>query len=82
MPSESPLPSVKGIAATPMSFVAAIVWAYQQRGLSPLGALAKAQIEPSQVQQPEARITAWQMEAISEAAMRELDDEALGWFAR
>jgi AraC-like DNA-binding protein len=29
-----------------------------------------------------ARITAGQMEVISEAAMRELDDEALGWFGR
>lgn len=76
------MPPLTAIAATPMSFVAAIVWAYGQRGKSPAAALSKAQIEPSQVQQPQARITAWQMEAISEAAMRELDDEALGWFAR
>ena len=31
---------------------------------------------------PAARITASQMERISDAAMRELDDEALGWFSR
>jgi len=31
---------------------------------------------------PDARITARQMELVSEGAMRELDDEALGWFSR
>ena len=31
---------------------------------------------------PAARITAQQMEVVSEGAMRQLDDEALGWFGR
>ncbi|WP_240792049.1 AraC family transcriptional regulator [Rhodoferax bucti] len=70
------------IAATPMAFVQAIVGAYARYGQDPSGALAQAQIAPDQLQQAGARITAWQMERISELAMRELDDEALGWFSR
>jgi len=70
------------IAATPMAFVRAIVGAYQRYGKDPAQALRKAQIAPDQVQTPDARITAWQMETLSGAAMRELDDEALGWFSR
>ncbi|WP_082877154.1 AraC family transcriptional regulator [Hydrogenophaga crassostreae] len=65
-----------------MSFVAAMVQAYTARGLNPAGALKLAQIAPDQVDNPNARITAAQMEAISDAAMRELDDEALGCFGR
>ena len=69
-------------AATPIAFVRAIVLAYEQRGLSPQHALARAQIAPQLLQDDDARITAWQMEQISDAAMQELDDEALGWFSR
>jgi hypothetical protein len=65
-----------------MAFVQAIALAYAQRGLSPDGALAQAQIAPADLQQVGARITAAQMETVSGAAMRELDDEALGWFSR
>jgi AraC-like DNA-binding protein len=65
-----------------MAFVRAIAQAYQQRGLDPANALAVAQIAPDQLYQPDARITAAQMERISGHAMRELDDEALGWFSR
>ena len=61
-----------------MAFVQAIVEAYRQRGMDPAEALRKAQIEPHTLTQPQGRITALQMEWISEAAMRELDDEALG----
>ncbi|MDO8720231.1 MAG: AraC family transcriptional regulator [Polaromonas sp.] len=74
-PAEAP-------AVTPMAFVQAIVLAYQRRGLSPDQALAQAQIAPSSVADTASRITAWQMERISGAAMLELDDEALGWFSR
>nr|WP_241659447.1 AraC family transcriptional regulator [Extensimonas vulgaris] len=70
------------VAATPIAFVRAIALAYAQRGLSPAKALAQAQIAPELLECDGARITAWQMERISEAAMRELDDEALGWFSR
>ncbi|MFN9727949.1 AraC family transcriptional regulator [Acidovorax sp.] len=69
-------------AATPIAFVRAIVLAYTQRGLSPAHALAQAQIAPPLLHDDHARITAWQMEQISDAAMQELDDEALGWFSR
>ena len=70
------------VAATPMAFVQAIVRAYALRGMSPAAVLQRAQIAPEHVQQDGARITAWQMEALCDGAMRELDDEALGWFER
>ncbi|MBV8249153.1 MAG: AraC family transcriptional regulator [Comamonas sp.] len=69
-------------AITPMVFVQAIVRAYRQRQMSPLAALEKAQIPPELVEDENECITALQMEALSDAAMRELDDEALGWFER
>jgi len=68
-------------AETPMAFIRAIASAYTQRGLDPSHALRKAQITPSQLK-TNGRVTALQMEWLSEAAMRELDDEALGWFRR
>lgn len=67
---------------TPMAFIRAMVQAYTQRDLDPSAALRKAQITPSQLKSANARVTALQMEWMSEAAMRELDDEALGWFRR
>lgn len=69
-------------AETPIAFIAAIVQAYRQRGLDPSQALKAAQITPAQLADPAARVTALQMEWMSAAAMRELDDEALGWFRR
>ena len=69
-------------AETPIAFIQAMVRAYEQRGMAPQQALQKAQIAPSLLKQPQARVTALQMEWMSEAAMRELDDEALGWFRR
>ncbi|MDO9195755.1 AraC family transcriptional regulator [Rhodoferax sp.] len=71
-----------GPALTPIAFVNAIVLAYTRRGMDPAAALALAQIAPSALTDPAARITAAQMERISGAAMQELDDEALGWFSR
>ena len=65
-----------------MAFVCAIVAAYRRYGKDPANALRQAQIAPEQVAKVDARITAWQMEALSGAAMQELDDEALGWFSR
>lgn len=70
------------VAATPMAFVQAIARAYALRQLAPDAALAAAQIAPADLDRPGARITALQMEWLSAAAMQELDDEALGWFAR
>ncbi|WP_370870939.1 AraC family transcriptional regulator [Hydrogenophaga sp.] len=69
-------------AATPVAFVDAIAAAYAQQGKSPAHALAQAQIAPALLSRADSRITATQMEAVSDAAMRELNDEALGWFAR
>ena len=65
-----------------MAFARAMVSAYERRGMDPADALRKARITPSQLRQPDARMTAGQMEALSEAAMRELDDEALGCLER
>jgi AraC-like DNA-binding protein len=65
-----------------MAFVLAIVTAYTQRGMDPFPALKSAQIAPDLLHTPDARITALQMEWLSATAMRELDDEALGWFRR
>ncbi|MDE2418488.1 MAG: AraC family transcriptional regulator [Burkholderiales bacterium] len=70
------------VAATPMAFVQAILGAYTRYGKDPALALQMAQIAPEDVLHPGVRITAWQMERLSETAMRELDDEALGWFSR
>lgn len=70
------------VAATPMAFVRCITQAYASRGLSPQEALEAAQITPADVQRPDGRITALQMEWLSAAAMQQLDDEALGWFGR
>ncbi|GAB3645695.1 AraC family transcriptional regulator [Ramlibacter alkalitolerans] len=65
-----------------MAFARAITAAYRLRGGSPEGALKLAQITPAQLQKSEARITARQMEALSAAAMQELDDEGLAAFTR
>jgi AraC-like DNA-binding protein len=70
------------IAATPIAFARAIVSAYGRYGRDPAQVLRQAQIAPEQLDQPDARITAWQMETLSGTAMQELDDEALGWFSR
>ncbi|WP_297657470.1 AraC family transcriptional regulator [Hydrogenophaga sp.] len=71
-----------GPALTPMAFVRAMTEAYEARGLDPDGALKTAHIAPADVRNAGARITAAQMEAVSDAAMRELDDEGLGCFSR
>ena len=70
------------VALTPIAYVKAMVNAYDARGLSAGAALEKAQIAPSRLENANTHITATQMEAVSDAAMRELDDEALGCFNR
>lgn len=69
-------------AETPIAFVQSIIHAYERYGKAPDHALRAAQIPQSILARPGARVTADQFEALSDAAMRELDDEALGWFAR
>lgn len=74
--------SATGKALTPMAFVKAIVLAYERYGVRPDEALRKARIAPALLYQPDARVSAAQLEALSNAAMQALDDEALGWFSR
>ncbi len=69
-------------AVTPAAYARVITAAFRSRGLSPDEALRVAQITPSQLQKPQGRITALQMEWLSGAAMQALDDEALGAFGR
>ncbi|WP_228488226.1 AraC family transcriptional regulator [Caenimonas koreensis] len=69
-------------AATPMAFACAIAAAMRRDGRSPDAALKLAAITPAQLQKPDLRITAHQMEVLSGAAMQALDDEALGAFSR
>ena len=84
VPASVPKPA--GTAApesiTPIAFVHAILRAYERYDADPAQALAAAQITPAVLKRPGTRISAAQMEAISAFAMRELDDEALGWFTR
>lgn len=68
--------------ATPMAFARSIVGAYQRHGQSPTEALRLAQITPTQLKTTDGHITARQMEVLSGAAMKELDDEGLGAFSR
>lgn len=67
---------------TPIAFVQAVMHAYARYGIDPAAALRAARIRPEQLDDPETRITAGQLEWLGQAAMRELDDEALGWFSR
>ncbi len=84
MPQRPALPflSLSGRAMTPVAFVEGVLAAYRRYGADPTAALEKAHIPPSLLKKRDARVTAQQFETLSEAAMRELDDEALGWFAR
>ncbi len=65
-----------------MAFGRAIVAAYRLRGGQPQRALRLAQITPQQLNRPDGRMTARQMELLSAEAMQELDDEGLGAFRR
>lgn len=84
MPTRPALPflSQASRAAIPMAFVNGILAAYRHYGRQATSALEKAHIPPAILEDPTARVTAAQFEILSEAAMRELDDEALGWFER
>ena len=65
-----------------MAFARAIAAAFTQRGLDPAEVLRQARITPRQLQDPASALSARQMELLSEAAMRTLDDEGLGAFER
>jgi AraC-like DNA-binding protein len=69
-------------AATPIAFVEAVLLAFRKYQVDPAEALQQAQIAPSLLRRPQARVTARQFEALCSTAMQQLDDEALGWFSR
>ena len=56
--------------------------AHRRQGSDPADALARAGIDPALLDDPANRVTAKQMEVMSEVSMRTLDDEALGWFSQ
>ncbi len=64
-----------------MAFVHSVLAALQVRGLACEPVLNQAQITPAQLQ-TQARVDALAFERLCDAAMRRLDDEALGWFGR
>lgn len=70
------------VAATPAAFARAILIAYRCRGLAPDAALAAAALDAAALHASNARLTSLPFERLSVHAMRELDDEALGWFSR
>ena len=78
----NPADLTRGRAATPITFIRAILLGYRERGMDPARVLDEAQISPTQLRDPAARVTAAQMETLSALAMQALDDEALGWFSR
>lgn len=81
-PKDKPPAQRAGSAFNRMAFVRAIVRAYEARGMDPSKALKAAQIRPTRGAKADAHITSAQMEALSGHAMRELDDESLGWSRR
>lgn len=78
----TPADLTRGLAATPIAFIRAIILGYRAREMDPAKALQQAHIPEHWLADPAARVTAAQMETLSALAMQELDDEALGWFSR
>ena len=70
------------MAATPIAFVQTILLAYEKYQADPAQALRLARIAAGDLRRSEARVTATQLEILTDVAMRQLDDEALGWFSR
>src|SRR5689334_19790916 len=77
-----PIPDRRPTAVTPITFVQTILRAYEKYGADPSEALRLARIAPRELQRLETRVTAAQLEVLTNLAMRQLDDEALGWFSR
>jgi hypothetical protein len=72
----------RSAAVTPIAFVQTILRAYEKYAADPSEALRLARIARSDLQRSEVRVTATQLEILTGFAMRQLDDEALGWFSR
>ncbi|MGV7216825.1 AraC family transcriptional regulator [Bradyrhizobium sp. UFLA05-112] len=69
-------------AMTPAAFVRGVVAAYARYGRDAAEALARSQVPADLLGSADGRVTAAQFEVLAGHAMRELDDEALGWFSR
>jgi len=69
-------------AATPIAFVQTSCGPTRNTTWDPLEALRLARIVPSDLRRAETLITTAQLETFTQLAMRQLDDEALGWFCR
>ena len=78
------MPVTPGRAAdgTPIAFVHSVLRAYSARDRTPAKALAEAQIAPDARGHWPSQVSPLQFERLCAAAMRELDDEAPGWFRR
>jgi AraC-like DNA-binding protein len=70
------------VAATPVAFIRAMLRGYEKYGVDPSEALRVARIPLRTVRRAGACVTAKQFEVLTDFAMRQLDDEALGWFSR
>jgi AraC-like DNA-binding protein len=79
---QEPIAERRAAAATPIAFVQSILQAYEKYAADPSEALRLARIARTDLRRPEARVTAAQLETLTGFAMRQLDDEALGWFSR
>jgi AraC-like DNA-binding protein len=77
-----PLHHPSPTAATPMAYALHMVEMLRAHGLAWRDLLDQVQIPPDELNQPNARITAGQMESLSALTMARLNDEALGWFER
>jgi AraC-like DNA-binding protein len=80
--SRASSPSTSTPALTSIAFVKSILLAYERYGVAPDQVLESAQIPPALLDDPDGKITAAQLEVFTAGAMRELDDETLGWFSR
>ncbi|WEZ85281.1 AraC family transcriptional regulator (plasmid) [Rhizobium sp. 32-5/1] len=67
---------------TPVAFILAILQAYENRSIDPVVALSQAGFRREDLREPSDRVAVEPFEALSTYAMRELDDEGLGWFSR
>ncbi len=67
---------------TPVAFVQAILRAYEKRGVDPAPALQAAGIRGVDLRDPVGHVAIGPFEELAARAMRELDDEGLGWFSR
>jgi AraC-like DNA-binding protein len=80
--AESFMAALSEVAVTPVAFIRAITAAYHRYDKDPEPALRRARLTPEFLLNPAHRVTGWQMQTLFGIAIKELDDEALGWFSR